>query len=158
MKDHQECLFLKGSVSEAIRELVRGGNESYRRLARRTGIDAASIVRFASGLEIRSSTLDKLADHYGVGVAIRPKKEKPKNVDGPQADSIRVSQEHSVEVGPSTNGDEAAAVQQLATIGGSATASREAFGRGSNASSLRKDAVDLDEGRDRPSGESRVSG
>lgn len=158
MKDHQECLFLKGSVSEAIRELVRGGDVSYRELARRTGVDIASISRFAEGSEIRSSTVDKLADYYGVGVAKRPKKEEPTNDNRPQADSIRVSEEHSVEARPSANDEEAVSAERLHPIDGSSADAPETLGRGPDASSLREDTLDMDEARHRSSGEGGCSG
>lgn len=82
MKDHQECLFLDGTLSEAIRDLVRR-YVSYRRLQRQTGIDIASITRFAQGYEVRSSTLDKLAEHFELGISKRPKKAEAKNESAP---------------------------------------------------------------------------
>ncbi len=63
-------------LREAIREAERAGTTRYR-IALESRISASIVHKFMDGAELRSSTIDRLAEH--LGLELRPKKRKRNN-------------------------------------------------------------------------------
>ena len=58
----------KPTISETVRDALRERNESLRSVARATGVPHCSLVRFLAGKCLRSDSLDRVAEHFGVEV------------------------------------------------------------------------------------------
>ncbi len=56
-----------GTMTELIREALAEGKESIRAVARATGLDHASLVRFVNNKRsLRLDLADRLAEHFGI--------------------------------------------------------------------------------------------